>query len=164
VGLGVWLHNWNSAYSKVTVMKYEVEGATRVSLESRFRDQNRAIHPGGSLQPQVILDPHNQADGFPCTSVEKVANAVMLDQNLRWVVVFYGAARAGERDERETAACCAVRCLSPAPGRRSKSARHEATDLLPVVSLFFLRCLILYWHVSTLPLAVRLRIHNITPY
>ena len=69
------------------------------------------------------------------------------------------AARAGERDEKEKQrpACCAVRCLSPAPERRSKSVRHEATDLLPVASLFSSTMSHLYQHVSTLPLAVRLR-------
>lgn len=38
----------------------------------------------------------------------------------------------GERDE--SSMRCAVRCLSPASKRRSKSVRHEASDLFP---LFF---------------------------
>lgn len=75
-----------------------------------------------------------------------------LDQNLRWVgrlitvcLLPLGAvaACAGESDERETAPCCAVRCLSPAPERRSKSVRHEATCLLLTSSTkshFILEC------------------------
>jgi hypothetical protein len=42
-------------------MKYEPEGATRVSLDSRCR--NQSIQQAARLQPQVLfLDPHTRAD------------------------------------------------------------------------------------------------------
>jgi hypothetical protein len=71
------------------------------------------------------------------------------------------AARVGERDERETKLLPAAQsgaCLQPE--RRSKSARHEATRLVALPGSSTMFHFTLSWHVSALPLAVRLRDGN----